>query len=242
MSSENAKKRSINDEPALQQGKQKKKAAAADEPLIFGQLVSKYSNIEYAGDDKTTVSSCHKGTSLALGNTVMSSGKHYVTFERSNCEYDQIYVGVMRPVDGLSKKDEAFSPIFEKYDDLLQKNPGRWGDGNVHTCMTELTKGVRSTNGLWSDGTGNTWNTKKNQRELRPDWGEWEHQTNCTLGMLLDMDEGTLSLYEVLKSGKTKKKGVLKDGLTGEYCWVVEITDIADGCSVQMKRGVIPTN
>ena len=106
--------------------------------------------------------------------------------------------------------------------------------------MTELTKGARSSKGLWSDGSGKTWDTKNNRREVRPEWGHWESQKNCSLGILLDLDEGTLSVFEVLKNGKTKLKGVLKDGLSGEYCWVVEITDIADGTVVQMKGGVPP--
>ena len=123
---------------------------------------------------------------------------------------------------------------------MIDKTPERWGDSNVHTCMTELTKGARSSKGLWSDGSGKTWDTKNNRREVRPEWGHWEGQKNCSLGILLDLDEGTLSVFEVLKNGKTKLKGVLKDGLSGEYCWVVEITDIADGTVVQMKGGVPP--
>ena len=52
------------------------------------------------------VSSIHKGTSIALGNT-MGSGKHYVTFERSECETNQVYVGIMRPVNADSLREKV---------------------------------------------------------------------------------------------------------------------------------------
>ena len=38
------------------------------------------------------------------------------------------------------------------------------------------------------------------------------------IGMLLDLDEGTLSVY---KNGR--KLGVLKNGLAGPYCWAVSM-------------------
>ena len=52
------------------------------------------------------------------------------------------------------------------------------------------------------------------------------------LGMLLDLDEGTLSVY---KDGR--KLGIMMQGLVGSYCWVVSIFSEAD---VTIKRGTIP--
>ena len=41
----------------------------------------------------------------------------------------------------------------------------------------------------------------------------------CLLvGLLLDLDEGTLSVY---KNGR--RLGTMKDGLSGEYCWLMSI-------------------
>ena len=51
------------------------------------------------------------------------------------------------------------------------------------------------------------------------------------IGMLLDLDEGTLTGY---KNGR--KLGV-KNGLAGEYCWVVSLYN---GTQVTIKRGTIP--
>ena len=51
--------------------------------------------------------------------------------------------------------------------------------------------------------------------------------------MLLDLDEGTLSVY---KNGR--KLGVMKRGLAGHYCWVVAL--VAAGSQVSIKRGPVP--
>ena len=61
-------------------------------------------------------------------------------------------------------------------------------------------------------------------------WYDWEghfQETNwegrnsyddngTSLGMLLDLGNGTLSLYQ-----NGRRLGTLKDGLAGEYCWIV---------------------
>ena len=52
------------------------------------------------------------------------------------------------------------------------------------------------------------------------------------IGMLLDLDEGTLSVY---KNGR--KLGVMKRGLAGPYCWVITLYD---GEQFSIKRGTIP--
>ena len=52
------------------------------------------------------------------------------------------------------------------------------------------------------------------------------------LGLLLDLDEGTLSVY---KNGRNL--GVMKRGLAGPYCWVVSMFG---GAQVAIKRGTIP--
>lgn len=235
----NKKKRSINDVLMESSSKHHWRTNINTDELIF-EFVPECNELQYDEDDKSSVGTCGKGVALALGNTVMRSGKHFVTFERSGCEMGLVYMGIMRPVSQTGLKGKgSFSPIWEKYEDLLQKTPDRWGDGNVHTCMTELTTGARSTKGLWNDGTGKTWDTKKNKRQYEEEYSE--PQTNTTLALLLDLDVGTLTLYEVLKSGKVKNKGILKDGLTGEYCWATEIIDNEDGVGVQIKKGDIPS-
>ena len=53
------------------------------------------------------------------------------------------------------------------------------------------------------------------------------------IGMLLDLDEGTLAVY---KNGR--RLGVMKDGLSGEYCWFTSL--LGCGCSVSVERGTLP--
>ena len=54
------------------------------------------------------------------------------------------------------------------------------------------------------------------------------------IGMLLDLDEGTLSVY---KNGR--KLGVMKRGLAGHYCWVVSLLE---GTQISIKRRPVPAS
>ena len=53
----------------------------------------------------------------------------------------------------------------------------------------------------------------------------------CKIGVLLDLDEGTLSVY---KNGR--KLGIMKRGLAGHYCWVVSTIHVT---KVTIKRGTV---
>ena len=55
-----------------------------------------------------------------------------------------------------------------------------------------------------------------------------------TIGMLLDLDEGTLSVYN-----NGRKLGVMKGGLGGHYCWAVAM---AMGTQVSIKRRPVPAS
>ena len=58
-------------------------------------------------------------------------------------------------------------------------------------------------------------------------------QRGIPIGLLLDLNEGTLSIYQ-----RGQKLTTLKDGLSGEYCWCAE-TFLAD-VSVSIERGPAP--
>ena len=64
--------------------------------------------------------------------------------------------------------------------------------------------------------------------------GMEELSSSCTIGMLLDLDEGTLTVY---KGGR--KLGVMKRGLVGHYCWVVAMRP---GAKVTIKRETVPVD
>ena len=61
----------------------------------------------------------------------------------------------------------------------------------------------------------------------------WEGQEGisspCKVGMLLDLDEGTLSVYN-----NDRRLGVMKRGLAGHYCWAVSMSG---DCQVTIRNG-----
>ena len=69
---------------------------------------------------------------------------------------------------------------------------------------------------------------------ITEDWEGMETMSPVDeIGMLLDLDEGTLSVY---KNGR--KLGIMERGLAGHYCWVVSMHS---GMQVSIKRGTIPS-
>ena len=60
----------------------------------------------------------------------------------------------------------------------------------------------------------------------------WQGITSgLEIGMLLDLDEGTISIY---KNGL--KLGVMKRGLAGPYCWAVSMIRAKESHEVRIKR------
>ena len=81
---------------------------------------------------------------------------------------------------------------------------------------------MRSGSFFWSDWEGYA------------GWSHWkgygDFNGDCrTLGILLDLDNGTLSVYQ-----DGQRLGTLKDGLAGEYCWFVGFWSKGD---VSIERG-----
>ena len=68
------------------------------------------------------------------------------------------------------------------------------------------------------------------------DHSEWEGSEELegsgTIGLLLDLNEGTLSVF---KNGR--HLGVMEDGLGGEYCWFVSAIT---SCTIGMSRERAP--
>ncbi|EJK51475.1 hypothetical protein THAOC_29344, partial [Thalassiosira oceanica] len=81
-----------------------------------------------------------------------------------------------------------------------------WGDSNVHACDYNCDDGKMN----WTD-----WEDYEIDNE-------WEGMESCpsgnTVGMLLNLDEGTLTVYK-----NNRRLGVIKDGLSGSYCWYIEV-------------------
>jgi len=194
-------------------------------PLMFDQLVG----AEYVdNEDKSCVRHSNTNTSIAtaFSNNIMRAGKHYVSF----IPHDNYHmmVGVMRP--GQANESAEGLPIYRQFFQNFSPRWGKigtWGNNKVHCCMYNAYNGWCHSSS-WTHTIGSDARTWEGSEHMSSD-GE-------IIGMLLDLDEGTLSVY---KNGR--KLGVMKRGLAGPYCWVVSkpIDLIA---RVRMERGTIPPN
>jgi len=203
--------------------------------LTFDQLVG--SGVEYRGDKAVIEGKFfiyrqgrtfkyRANTSQAIcGNHIMRAGKHWATFTSSAAGYiiGRI-VGVVRPLPGWDKKGlDSFDPAWMDFrHSLRQERTDRW-EGSVHYCRLDMKQGLY----YWSD-----WQEREGPgRSGYPDWeGFDDYDKDCqTLGMLLDLCSGTLSVYQ-----NGRRLGALKDGLAGEYCWVAGVSGEGD---MSIQRG-----
>jgi len=187
--------------------------------LTFDQLVG--ANIQYGNDETIVRTRTDFGSSSALcSNHVMRSGRHFAGFVGTGS--GGFAAGVMRPVQ-IDRSDFSavrelaiFSPVMEKFREYLRnKSTERWTDSNVHCCRVD-TAGCFN----WYDWTSTGYqltSTGYQQNSIIDGFlngGPFE--------LLLDLDEGTLSLYH-----DGERIAMLKDGLSGEYCWFATVyTDL----------------
>mmetsp|Transcript_13688 Transcript_13688/g.32260 ORF Transcript_13688/g.32260 Transcript_13688/m.32260 type:complete len:765 (+) Transcript_13688:163-2457(+) len=181
--------------------------------LTFDQLVGK--GIQYGADDQTIVQTIHghrSWSSALCSNHVMRSGRHIAVFTILARRGSMAGIGVVRPVkidksdfvgDDLTFDPERM-PKFLEY--LRGKKTDKWGDSNVHCCTVNNYGSF-----CWHDLTGGDHHSGKSQ-----------------IGLLLDLNEGTLSIH------KDGRRIALKDNLTGEYCWYATVNHRA---SVSIQRG-----
>ena len=176
------------------------------------------------------------GGSTAMSGHVMRGGRHFVEFTITNDEQDLQYInlGVIRPVSLTNDMDleadwkrsvtpmlvsSTYKPaVSEK---LRSQRTASWGDSNVHCCAYHCHDGNRT----WTD-----WN---NQKVVSVWQGSDEGLAGSgTVGLLLDLNEGTLSVF---KNGR--RLGVMKDGLGGEYVWFFSGFT---SCTISMSKGGAP--
>ena len=203
--------------------------------LTFDQLMGV--NIQYGpGDpvDKSIVVPKTKSrvpSACMSINHVMRAGRHLAFFTPLT-NYEM--VGVIRPINQIDMSDFDYRELESSYyqGELIDFNPRilafwrylrsnrteRWGESDVHCCIV-------NTNGKFS-------------------WFDWESekptsmidgfQRSLPIGLLLDFDEGTLSMYQDGQRLKT-----LKVGLAGEYCWYGAVWH--DNASISIHRGPAST-
>lgn len=157
----------------------------------------------------------------AVGNHVMRAGRHYVRFTMTRV--DRISFGIIRPLRTCVYDDtrlgEGFCPL------ALSAPPRKssWGAGDVHCCLYATYPGSCQ----WTD-----WRTTTQTVE---NWRGMEHALEGDVGLLLDLEEGTLAVYK-----HDRRLGVIKDGLTGEYCWLMSIQGACNPTAIMIRRGRMP--
>ncbi|EJK49050.1 hypothetical protein THAOC_32110 [Thalassiosira oceanica] len=168
--------------------------------------------------------------SAIISSHIMRSGRHYAKFKVKQMACDEINIGIIRPLlKKNNRMDFDFHPVIRE--DFISDyesdvdftiRASHWGDGNVNCCTYFGEDGSC----WWSSGEG----TRNVCREWSGNEGMGDDP--CTMGLLLDLNAGTLTVYK-----NSRRLGVMMRGLTGEYCWMV--TPLAE-CMIGVERAVPP--
>jgi len=190
-------------------------------PLTFDQLVSGYSLGVVHCEDKSCVR--YKNGSAwgtAFSNNILRAGKHYASFHFVS----KGRVGVMRPGQANEKRRILMDPMHSQFFKSFSRRLGHGecnNDNSIHCCFYDIAYGhCYSSDWHNYNNPGISWD------------GMERLSSGDELGMLLDLDEGTLSVY---KNGR--RLGVMMSGLVGPYCWVFTTRGFN---TVRIKRGKIP--
>ena len=160
----------------------------------------------------------------AFSNNVMKAGKHYAMFDakKSSQRDVGVLVGLMRPgqADQNANGIPFHSLFFQHFSPYMGEE--EISSSKVQCCMYYSNSGKCCIS---------------NWRDPGDFYGDWEGMERSSpekesIGMLFDLDKGTLSVY---RNGR--KLGVMKRGLIGPYCWVASMSR---GAQVTIKRGTIP--
>ena len=201
-------------------------------PLHFDELTGRGFSPQ---ENPASVTNTGRGYwSTAMSGHAMRGGRHFVEFSiASTSRMPLVFLGVIRPVsltDGIDLEDDwrgivdpgtvsrsTKSAVSEK---LRSQRTVKWKDSNVHSCVYYCGDG----DCLWTD-----WNNEQ-------DYSDWRGSQGLggsgTIGLLLDLNEGTLSVF---KDGR--RLGVAKTGLDGEYVWFVSFWK---ACAISMSKGRAP--
>ena len=191
-------------------------------PLTFDQLVG---GVEYVNSgDKSCICNNIYSWTTAYSNNILRAGKHYVLFKPDKERtHRSLMMGVMRP--GQANHDTSGYPLVGRFFQNFSRNMGHGefnNETNIHCCLW-----CSPSNGGYCSTSD--WNGPVEAER----WDRLEPTTiGDELGMLLNLDEGTLSVY---KNGRSL--GVMKRGLAGPYCWVVSMYK---GAGVKIERGTVP--
>ncbi|KAL7526940.1 hypothetical protein ACHAXR_001720 [Thalassiosira sp. AJA248-18] len=141
----------------------------------------------------------------AVSDHVMRAGKHYCTITVTDNKVPCITAGVTRSIETLDR--DFASECGEGWDPVYHVSTYAQWDSDVHCCMYNGA----SANAMWVG-----WSTEDDDpldQIKYPEITNWNGMETLPpgsiLGLLLDLDNGTLAVY---KDGR--RLGVIKDGLS----------------------------
>eukprot|EP00956_Cyclotella_meneghiniana_P014699 scaffold22130_cov62-Cyclotella_meneghiniana.AAC.3 len=190
----------------------------------------------------------------AISNHVMKGGRHYCTIKVTDNKTPCIIAGICRSMENFDPEfafehereeqkrtrerlRERFPVYAANYVVTENMSPlynvstyAQW-DSKCHACAYNAASGQA----MWVG-----WDSKKddpNDQMKYPETTKWNGMETLppgsTLGLLLDLDEGTLTVYK-----NKRRLGVMKDGLEGSFCWFVGTFST---CVVEINREKVPT-
>ncbi|EJK68870.1 hypothetical protein THAOC_09915 [Thalassiosira oceanica] len=187
--------------------------------------------VEYLNGDKATVHNTGSKICSAVSSIYnMRIGSHFAEFEIIDANSGMPFIGIVRPMPGLNSRvffeeDHYFIGNSNAYPDFLEQRSDEWGVGGVHACEYFCGTGGMS----WT-----SWVEDEDEEEQT--LLAWQGREAClpgdTIGMHLNLDEGTLTVYK-----NNRRLGVMKDGLSGSYFWYVSVWG---GAAISIKRGEPP--
>ena len=203
-------------------------AVVKSSTLTFDQLVGQH--IDYVKGNKSHVASNGRWATT-FSNNIMMAGKHYASFEvHHERNRPTLSLGVMRPGEVMQSAEGV--PLFPSFfNNFTQREGSRQYNNSVNCCMYYSFDGSCCSSD-WGEGSTSAWVESNVRSGVAWDGMERIHSGSFTIGMLLDLEEGTLSVYK-----NERRLGVMKRGLAGQYCWVVSMV----GPQVAIKRGPVPT-
>ena len=184
-------------------------------PLHFDKLVGDNMDYSYSNNvDKSRVCSLMSSSNAAICSNIMRAGKHYVSFNVSDddpASNGGIACGIMRPTTKDITSLSSCSPHIENLSRFSLKDyKTLHHNNNIDCCLLNTSSGCGLIHRMWTPSDG--------PRPPMPYNWEGQEETDeasFKIGMVLDLDEGTLDVYK-----NDRRLGTMRSGLVGEYCWV----------------------
>jgi len=221
-------------------------------PLQFDKLVGVECNyVDSTSTDKTKVCSNRLGNQLknctTICNNIMRAGKHSVSFDVTNDGDRRSYgiaCGIMRPTTKNITSLTSCQPVYDDLSRFSLKDYGRLHcNNNVDCCLMNTFLGRGFIRKRWKKWEYSELLAMDEEQRLQAErqnnpqnyqWEgmEWIREASFKIGLVLDLDEGTLDVYK-----NDRRLGTMMSGLVGEYCWAITLTCTFSDAQVSASIG-----